>query len=319
MGIFDKRVAYKPFEYPEVLGYVDAINAAYWLFTEFNFTSDIQDFKVKLTNQERTVVKNTLLAISQIEVDVKTFWMKLHNHVPKPEFNDVGASYGESEVRHSRAYAHLLEILGLNDEFEKLLEVPAIKGRVKYLSKHIESRENFVKSLILFTLLIENVSLFSQFAIIRSFQHKQNVLKGVDNVIQATMLEEEIHGQFGAYLVGLIREEHPELFTEESKKDIEQACLQAYEAECGVLDWIFAEGELDFLSVDSVKEFIKYRFNDSLKMIGFDPLFEVDREVLAPLQWFIDEIVVSVQHDFFNKRPTSYTKRTQAISGDDLF
>lgn len=319
MGIFDKRVSYKPFEYPDVLGYVDAINAAYWLFTEFNFTSDIQDFKVRLDDVERSAVKNAILAISQIEVDVKTFWGNLHQRIPKPEFNDVGMTFGENEVRHSRAYAHLLEILSLNADFENLLEVPAIKGRIGYLNKHIGSRDNFVKSLILFTLLIENVSLFSQFAIVRSFQHNKNVLKGVDNVIQATMLEEEIHGQFGAALVNIIREEHPEMFTEEIEESIRQACYQAYEAECKVLDWIFEAGELEFLSIATVKEFIKYRFNDSLEMINFKPMFEVDHEVLKPLEWFIDEIVVSTQHDFFNKRPTSYTKRTQAISGDDLF
>ena len=29
MGIFDKRISYKPFEYPEVLQFVDAINKSF--------------------------------------------------------------------------------------------------------------------------------------------------------------------------------------------------------------------------------------------------------------------------------------------------
>ncbi len=75
------------------------------------FMGDIQDFNVKLNDVERSVVKNTLLAISQIEVSVKKFWTQLGNRFPKPEFEQVGVTCGESEVRHANAYAHLLEVL----------------------------------------------------------------------------------------------------------------------------------------------------------------------------------------------------------------
>lgn len=64
----------KPYEYPELLEYVDAIRHSYWIHTEFNFTSDVQDFKVNVTDAERNALKNTMLAIAQIEVSVKTFW-----------------------------------------------------------------------------------------------------------------------------------------------------------------------------------------------------------------------------------------------------
>ena len=46
--IFAKRVNLKPFEYPELYEYVPAIRHSYWIHTEFNFTSDIQDFKARL-------------------------------------------------------------------------------------------------------------------------------------------------------------------------------------------------------------------------------------------------------------------------------
>ena len=70
---FAKRVNLKPFEYPELYEYVPAIRHSYWIHTEFNFTSDIQDFKAKLTDRERSAIKNAMLAISQIEVAVKSF------------------------------------------------------------------------------------------------------------------------------------------------------------------------------------------------------------------------------------------------------
>lgn len=322
VGIFDKRINYKPFEYPEVLAYVDAINHAYWLHSEFSYISDVQDFKVCLSDLERVVCKRTLLAISQIEVDVKTFWGDLYKYIPKPEFNDVGSTFAESEVRHSRTYAHLIDLLGLNHEYNLLMEVPCMKNRIDYLKKNLVVKgnpESFITALVLFTLLIENVSLFSQFAIIRSFNHKKNLLVGIDNAIQATAKEEVIHGMFGAYVVKLFREEYSEFFTEELAKRIVDECLIAYEAEWQVLDWIFEEGELDFVSINAIKEFIKYRLNESLEMIGFAKIFEVNTGVLASLEWFLDEVMLTTQHDFFYKRPTSYTKRVQAISSSDIF
>ena len=45
-------------------------------------------------------------------------------------------------------------------------------------------------------------------------------------------------------------------------------CKKAFEAESAIIDWIFEEGELDFLPKKNVNEFIKDRFNRSLKSIG---------------------------------------------------
>src|SRR3990167_5501443 len=120
--IFKKRTNLKPYEYPELYEYVKAIRHSYWIHTEFNNTSDIQDFKVNVNDKERSAMKNAMLAIAQIEVAVKTFWGAVYNKLPKPEVGAVGFTFAESEVRHMDAYAHLLEIIGLNDEFTKIKE-----------------------------------------------------------------------------------------------------------------------------------------------------------------------------------------------------
>jgi ribonucleoside-diphosphate reductase beta chain len=89
MGIFDKRISYKPFEYPEVLQFVEAINKSFWVHSEIDFTADVQDFHSNLEPYEQNAVKHALLAIAQIEVAVKTFWGNLYNHMPKPELNGL--------------------------------------------------------------------------------------------------------------------------------------------------------------------------------------------------------------------------------------
>ena len=99
-----------------ILAYKDAIRHSYWIDTEFNFTEDIQDFKVTIGPKERDVIKKTMLAIAQIEVNVKTFWGDLYKRMPITEVGDVGFTFAESEVRHKDAYARLLRILGLEKE-----------------------------------------------------------------------------------------------------------------------------------------------------------------------------------------------------------
>ena len=79
-----------------------------------------------------------MLAISQIEVAVKSFWGDMYRRIPKPEVGSVGSTFAESEVRHADAYSHLLEILGLNSEFKELKKKPAIMKRVHYLETSIK-------------------------------------------------------------------------------------------------------------------------------------------------------------------------------------
>lgn len=322
--IFKSRVNLKPYEYPQLNEYKEAIQHSYWLHTEFNYTSDIHDYKVNISDKERNVIKNAMLAISQVEVAVKNFWGDLHNRMPKPEVGAVGATFGESEVRHSDAYSHLLEILGLNDEFEKIQEIPALSKRVNSLTSAVkylktESNKDFTLSLILFSLFIEHVSLFSQFLIIMSFNKYKNLFKGMSNAIEATSKEEQLHGMFGIELVDIIRNENPEWFDEELSNKVYEACKNTFESEVSVVDWIFEKGDLDFLPKEVVIEFIKNRLNNSLKSTGFEPIFEINEELVDQTDWFTDELESTKHVDFFDKRSVNYTKRTKSIGADDLF
>ena len=322
-NIFKKRVSLKPYEYPELAEYVNAIRHSYWIHTEFNYTSDIQDFKSNLSEVEQDSIKKTMLAISQIEVAVKNFWGDIYIKMPKPEIAAVGITFAESEVRHHDAYSHLLEVLGLNEEFEKLEENPVMIGRINYLDRALkrtdDSNKSFSESIVLFSLFIEHVSLFSQFLIIMAFNKHKNVLKGISNVVEATSKEEQIHGDFGIDLINIIKEENPEWFDEDFNRMVTRICKKAFKHESRLIDWIFENGELDFLPKEVIKEFIKNRFNNSLESIGVSKIFEVDEKLLAETDWFDDEIIGTKHGDFFVKRSINYSKRTKSITSEDLF
>ncbi len=323
-NIFEPRVNILPYEYPSLLKYKDAIRHSYWIDTEFNFTTDISDFKTKISEQEKDVIKKTMLAIAQIEVNVKTFWADMYKRMPITEIGDVGMTFAESEVRHKDAYARLLRILGLEEEFKSVIEIPAIKDRIHYLTKYLNgtrSKDNkmYTKSVLLFSLFIEHVSLFSQFLIMMSFNKEKNLFKGISNVVEATSKEEDIHGNFGSEIINIIKEENPEWFDEEFNKLIYSACEKAYIAECKILDWIFEKGELTFLSKKTIQNFIMNRFNNSLIKINMEPLFSVDFNEVEKTLWFDVEITSTKEGDFFYKKSIDYNKKGKSITADDLF
>lgn len=322
--IFNPRTYLKPYEYPELESYKEAIQHSYWLHTEYNYTSDIHDYKVNVLPHERTAIKNAMLAISQVEVSVKTFWAKMYDHLPKPELANVGMTFAESEVRHSDAYSHLLELLGLNEIFEKITDIPALNQRVEYLNSHIQymktgANRDYAISVLLFSAFIEHISLFSQFLIIMSFNKHKNLFSGISNVIEATSKEEQLHGEFGIDLINTIFEENPDWFGDETKQEIYDLCKQAYESEQEVLQWIYENGEIDFMPQYTVEEFIKHRLNNSLEAIGLERIFETDDEEVEKTLWFDEEIVSTKHVDFFEKRSVNYTKRSQSMTADDLF
>jgi ribonucleoside-diphosphate reductase beta chain len=196
--------------------------------------------------------------------------------------------------------------------------------RVRYLETALKNSKSdddkeYAESILLFSLFIEHVSLFSQFLIIMAFNKHKNMLKGISNVVEATSKEEQIHGDFGIDLIKILQKEHPEWFTPEYPEDIQNLCKEAFDAEQDVVDWIFEDGELDFLPKDVINEFLKNRFNNSLESIGIDKVFEVDQNLVSQTEWFDDEIIGTKHGDFFVKRSINYSKRSQSITNDDLF
>lgn len=322
--IFKPRKELKPYEYPELLEYVSAIQNSYWVHTEFNYTSDIQDYMHNVKPHERTAIKNAMLAIAQVEVAVKTFWGDLYHRMPKWETGAVGATFSESEVRHADAYSHLLELLGLNEEFSNIDNIPALRERVDELTMHTklsksEDDRDYVLSVLLFSLFIEHVSLFSQFLIMMSFNKHKNLFRGLSNAIEATSKEEQIHGLFGIEIINILREEHPEWFDSNMEDAVYEACKQSYETEKKVLDWLYEDGELEFLPKKVVQEFIKNRLNNSLEAVGYEKLFDIDEELLKETAWFDDEVISTKLTDFLSKRSVNYTKFTNSVTEDTLF
>ena len=168
-------------------------------------------------------------------------------------------------------------------------------------------------------MFVENVSLFSQFLIMMAFNKHKNVLKGISNAVEATSKEEDIHARFGFELVNIIKCENPEWWNKDTISEINGLCREAYKAEAMIVDWIYGDSDLDFLPKQTVKEFLKHRFNQSLQAIDLKPIYETDAAAVKSTDWFVEEILSTKNIDFFVKRSTAYSKKTKAFTEDDLF
>lgn len=322
--IFNEQIARKPDNYPWTQDFIEAMHNGFWTHREFNFQSDIQDFLVNLTDKEKEIVIRALSTIGQLEINVKKFWAKLGENLPHPSINDLGYTMAHVEVIHGDAYERLLEVLGIDDNFEKILELDIIKNRVNYLRKHLEKfsdnhKKQFIYSLILFTLFVENIALFSQFYTISYFGRFKNMLKDTNKQVEYTSREENLHSMIGIKIINTIRQEYPDLFDKELEDKILFESNQAIKYECEIIDWIVNGYDHDYLNSNLLKEFIKNRLNDSLNQIGFESVFDVNREELSKTLWFDEQILGNNMTDFFHSRPVEYAKKALVFDAEALF
>ncbi|WP_243090044.1 ribonucleotide-diphosphate reductase subunit beta [Thermus neutrinimicus] len=320
----EPRPHYRPYEYPRLLDYRDAIRHSYWLHTEFSYTADVQDYALA-PKEVRSLVERSLLAIAQVELSVKLFWARVYEVFPKPEVAEVGMTFAESEVRHANAYAHLLELLGLEDRFQEALErETALRERHRRLGEvlalaHKGSLRDYALALLLFSAFTEHASLFSQFYVLMALNKRLGRFKGISNAIEATSKEENLHGLFGVELLRILKEERPELFRPPLEEEVLDAVRAFFRAEEALLDWIFAQGDVAAVARDEVLEFLKWRYNQTLSLHGLPAPFPVQRDLLKDTEWFDLELLADKEVDFFNKRSVAYARRVQSYDPESLF
>lgn len=324
MGLFDEQISRKPDLYPWAQQFIEALQNGFWTHREFSFKRDLQDFKSHSSPQEQEIIVKLLSLIGQLEISVKKFWARLGDNLPHPSINDLGYVMANTEVIHGNAYERLLDVLGLEDAFDNILKLDIVKGRVNYLRKHLhkfhsDNRKQFVYSIILFTLFVENIALFSQFYTMGWFGRYKNSFKDTNKQIEYTSREEDLHAKIGIRVINELRKEYPELFDAELEAKVVYESEQALMYEFEIISWVLGDFNHDKLNVPLLKEFIKDRMNKSLVEIGYKPLFEVDKELLRKTDWFYEQLLGNNSTDFFDSRPTEYSRNDKSFDEEDLF
>ena len=322
MGLFDERIAYKPFEYPEYYteGWLKQAQA-FWLHTEIPMSGDVKDWNEKLTKEERNLVGNILLGFAQTECAVSDYWtQKVVSWFPKHEIQQMAMMFGSQETIHAVAYSYLNETLGLED-FEAFLHEPATAARFENLVSYDGTDPNGIgRSLAIFSAFAEGVSLYSAFAVLYSFQLR-NMLKGIGQQMKWSVRDESLHSKMGCQLFRHMCDEIPTLL-EDCRDDVIEAAKTMLQAEENYIDKMFELGDIENLKAYDLKQFIRKRLNEKLFELGYTDLgsyFSYDESGAEQLDWFYHLTGGHTHTDFFAVRPTDYSKANEGEDFEDIW
>jgi ribonucleoside-diphosphate reductase beta chain len=309
MALLTPRAAYAPFEFPQAYQYWELQQQSHWLHSEVAMASDINDWKMKLTDTERNVIGHILKGFTQSEVFIQEYWGQMVGKwFKKPEIQMMAATFSAFESIHAVAYAYLNQSLGLED-FSAFLDEPTAKAKIdRLMSTKGKSKEEIARSLAIFSAFNEGVNLFSSFAILLNFS-RFNKMKGLGQIIAFSIKDESLHSEAGCWLFRTLIQEYPDIWTDELKKDIYDAARITIELEDGFIDKAFSLGEMEGLTASDMKAFIRHRANTKLGDLSLGANWKnIDKDALMRMEWFdILSSGVSMQ-DFFSGRVTDYAK-----------
>jgi ribonucleoside-diphosphate reductase beta chain len=214
----------------------------------------------------------------------------------------------------------LNETLGLED-YEAFLHEPATAKRFENLVAYKgNSKIGIAKSLAVFSAFAEGVSLYSAFAVLYSFQMR-NLLKGIGQQMKWSVRDESLHSKMGCQLYRDMCNEDNQLM-HLCREDIITAAKDMVALEMEYIDKMFEMGDIEGISSNDLKHFIKKRTNEKLVELGYVDLgnyFAYDDKAAANLDWFY-HLTGGVTHtDFFAIRPTDYSKAGEGEDFEDIW
>jgi ribonucleoside-diphosphate reductase beta chain len=311
-NLLGTRNYYKPYWYEEAQEFTKKQQLAHWLPEEVPLASDLNDWQLKLNPKEKNLIGNILKSFAQTEVHVgNDYWInQIAVKFKLPEIQEMGVTFAAMECVHAEAYARLNEELGL-DDFQAFMEDKEAREKIDRLVELPgETLEDKALSLAIFSAFTEGVNLFSSFAILMSFQLR-NLMKGTGQIVAWSVRDESLHSKAGCWLYRTLLEENPQLDTPQMTQTIYDACELSVNLEYNFIDKAFEMGDIEGLSKDQLKNFIKERANQKLVELGYKPLYnDINPDLLKQMEWF-GHLTSGVEHaDFFAMRPTTYSKST---------
>ena len=164
-------------------------------------------------------------------------------------------------------------------------------------------KESIAKALAVYSGFTEGLQLFSSFAILLNFP-RFGKMKGMGQIITYSIRDESLHVEAMTQLFREFIKENIELWTDDLKKEIYQACRDMVDLEDQFLTLVFEQGDIEGLSRANMKAYIRYIADRRLLQLGLKPNYKISKN---PLDWLDD--VLGVEHqNFFEGRSTSYMK-----------
>lgn len=316
-----ERTNFKPFSYSWAFEYYLAQQQMHWLPSEARLDDDVYDWKFNLSNSEKNVVTQILRFFTQGDVDIaKGYIEKYMLYFKPPEVRMMLSSFAAMEAVHAHAYSYLLDTLGLPEsEYKAFQEYEEMADKHEYIFNNKFSDKQDAKGIALdlakFSAFGEGLQLFSSFLILMNFQ-RFGTMKGLGQIVAWSVRDESLHCEAMIKVFNTFVDENPEIWTDEFKKEIYQTCRDMVELEDKFIDLAFSTGDIQGLTKEDVKQYIRYIADRRLLQLKLKPNYGVKDN---PVVWF-EEVLSGVEHaNFFENKVTEYEKGLNRGNWGDAF
>lgn len=288
-----------------------------WMPTEVSMQRDIELWKSdSLTEAERRVIMRNLGFFSTGESLVaNNIVLAIYEHITNPEARQYLLRQAFEEAIHTHTFHYIVESLSLDERevFNMYHEVTSIEGKDDFVMKLTESvmqddfttdtlegRQEFLKNLVGFYIIMEGIFFYSGFVMMLSF-HRQNRMTGIGEQFQYIMRDETIHLNFGIDLINTIKEENPGVWTTQVQLEVVELIKQAVEYEIRYAEDCLPTGILG-LNASLFREYVQHIADRRLERIGLKAIYGSRN----PFPWMSETIDLQKEKNFFETRVTEY-------------
>ena len=307
MSLLNTRDYYKPFDHPWMFDYYVQQNQMHWFPEDVPLHNDVKDWQ-DLNDTERSLLTQIFRLFTQSDVDVGSGYVDKYMRIfKKPEARMMMGAFANMESIHQHAYSLLLDTVGMPEtEYKAFAEYEAMADKHEYINNikvTVKEKESIAKALAVYSGFTEGLQLFSSFIILLNFP-RFGKMKGMGQIITYSIRDESLHVEAMTKLFREFIQENINLWTDDFKKEIYQACRDMVDLEDRFLDLVFEVGEIEGLTKKEMQQYIRYIADRRLLQLGLKPNYDVHDN---PLTWLDD--VLGVEHqNFFEGRSTSYMK-----------
>ena len=313
LKITDKYDGYET-RYPKILELSNKqFEKQLWFASKIRVVEeDRMEMLYDLDEQQKQVVQRILPTFRKYEHDVADFWTKVYcSFFKAPECQEAGSVVNVVErAVHERFYDKVNIVYGLNtnEHYLSYLDDPIFKQRAKWLGQMLKKGDK--KAVCLVFGLVEGVSLFSLFALLRSFQANGiNKIATTIKGIKQSAIDELLHSEI---LATTFNYYYDELGTslDEDEEYLDILLEQTYnlaEMEKYILTNVikvegFPDDEFNGVKLEKYFDLVKVLCNvyfDRLKSTNLPfPELGLNCELY---EWFVTSSVAYAETDFFGK------------------
>ena len=307
MSLLATRDYYKPFDYPWMFDYYSQQNQMHWFPEDVPLHNDVKDWQ-SLDDNERNLLTQIFRLFTQSDVDVSSGYVDRYMRIfKKPEARMMMGAFNNMESIHQHAYSLLLDTVGMPEiEYKAFAEYEAMADKHEYIDNVKVTKgdkRSIAKALAVYSGFTEGLQLFSSFIVLLNFP-RFGKMKGMGQIITYSIRDESLHVEAMTKLFREFIKENIEIWTDDFKKEIYQACRDMVELEDRFLALVFEMGDIEGLTKEEVLQYIRYIADRRLLQLGLKPNYGVKDN---PLLW-LDEVLGVEHQNFFEGRATAYMK-----------